>query len=412
MLNTRLYLFKRKIIELNLVRKSLAFLLLFAGKLAYVFNNKLGFGMVSKAARLTSNDFIIYSALSSFKKGHYIPTFESPETQGEFGSRVFLLKEKSGGGEKGVVLLKFNSTIRDFPLFVDMERFSEDYFLVIEPSWTGLFLDEILQYTKFKFPIWVLSAYEKDYELLAAMQSNLIPVRLGPCDWVDPQITESVLTPEKKYDIVFNSNWASWKRHQVLFSALKTIDQPLKVALIGVEWEGRTKRDIENLAHYYGVASLLDIHERIPFSEVLRITAESKCAILLSLKEGSNRALAEAMMCDVPVILLEEHIGGIRKNVTTETGLLTSEKNLCGAINNMLENHKNFTARKWAVNNASCFVSTKTLNTAIKEYAQNNNQSWNKDIWARANSPEPQYIDQALINEKPTFNYNLYRVNS
>lgn len=412
MLNTKLYLLKRKIIELNLVRKSLAFSLLIAGKLAYSFNNKLGFGMVSKAARLTSNDSIIYSALSSFKKGSYIPSFESPETQGEFGSRVFLLKEKSADGEKGVVLLKFNSTIRDFPLFVDMEKFSKDYFLVIEPSWTGLFLDEILQYTKFKFPIWVLSAYEKDYELLAAMQSNLIPVRLGPCDWVDPQITESVLTPEKKYDIVFNSNWASWKRHQVLFSALKAINKPLKVALIGVEWEGRTKRDIEDLARFYDVTPLLDIHERIPFPEVLRITAESKCAILLSLKEGSNRALAEAMMCDVPVILLDDHIGGIRKNVTAATGILTSEKNLCAAINNMLENYKNFTARKWAIDNASCFVSTKTLNAAIKEYVQGNNQPWSRDIWARANSPEPQYLDKALANEKPTFNYSLYQINT
>lgn len=411
MTSIQIYLIKRKLIELDLVRKSCALVLLLSGKIAYGFNAKLGFHMVSKAARLTSSDFIIYSALSSYRKGGYIPSFEKPETQGQFGSRVFLLKEKTTDGEKGVVLLKFNSTIRDFPLFVDMNKFSKDYYLVIEPSWTGLFIDEILQYTKFNFPIWVLSAYEKDYELLTAMQSNLIPVRLGPCDWVDPEATASVVTTEKKYDIVFNSNWASWKRHHILFSALKRINKPLKVALIGVEWEGRTKRDIEDLAEYFGVSHLLEIHERIPYANVLRITAASKCALLLSLKEGSNRALAEAMMCNTPVILLKNHIGGIHKNVTTETGVLAAEDKLCEAIEQMVENYQQFSPRYWAIHNASCFISTEILNNAIMEYAKSNYQPWHANIWVRTNSPEPQYVDKTLNKEELCFNYAKYKIN-
>lgn len=410
MLKTQTYLMKRKLIELAFIRRSCALILLLIGKFIYPVNGKIGFSMVSKAARLTSNDFITYSALSSFKNGKYIPSFHTAETSGEFGSRVFILKEKSTLGEKGVVLLKFNSTIRDFPLFVDMEKFSKDYFLVIEPSWTGLFIDEILQYTAFSYPIWVLSAYKKDYELLQAMKSNLIPVNLGPCDWVDPTITESFLTTQKTYDIVFNSNWASWKRHQVLFAALKSLNLPLKVALIGVEWEGRKRTDIEELAREYGILQLLEIHERIPFSEVLRITATSKCAILLSLKEGSNRALAEAMMCNVPVILLENHVGGILKNVTHATGILTTEKELCSTIKRMLETHQDFTAREWAINNASCFISTKVLNSAIKEYVLGVGQPWNSDLWIRANSPEPQYADPILRAKNPVFNYSLYRL--
>lgn len=411
MLNIRIYLLKRKLVELTILRKIVALCLLIAGRIVYKLDGKWGFRIVAKSARLTSSDFIIQSALSVFKRGHHTPSFSLPETRGDFGSRVFLLKQKSDM-EKGVVLLKFNSTIRDFPLFVNMEKFSKDYFLVIEPSWTGLFIDEILQYTRFTFPIWVLSAYQKDYELLEAMQSNLIPVKLGPCDWVDPGATAHVLTEQKKYDIVFNSNWAPWKRHQILFSTLKALKKPLKVALIGVEWEGRTKKDVVTLARFYGIDHLLEVHERIPYPEVLKITAASKCAILLSLKEGSNRALAEAMMCNTPVILLRDHIGGIQKNVTRDTGVLTSERKLGEAIESMLDTYKEYCPREWAINNASCFVSTKILNTAIKEYSIAHQQPWSTDIWVRANSPEPQYIDKTLNSEKLAFNYAIYRINS
>src|SRR5690606_17483308 len=160
------------------------------------------------------------------------------------------------------VLLKFNSTIRDFPIFVDMKKFLADYYLVLEPSWTGFVDEDILQYTAYDEPIWVLSAYGDDYRFLEKLSMNLVPVPLGPCDWVDPKISEQFLGSAKEFDIVFNSNWAPWKRHHILFSHISKLGSHIKVALIGVEWEGRSKKDILELAKHFGVLNKITAFER------------------------------------------------------------------------------------------------------------------------------------------------------
>lgn len=410
MIRIYIYLLKRNLIELSINRVVAAFSLLAISKLVYPFSKPLGFSLLSKAARLYPNRFITRSSLHTFKKYQYVPSFVNPETNGRFGERVFILKEKASENEKGILLLMFNSTIRDFPLYLDVNKVMEDYYLILEPSWSGFFIDEILQYTKFSSPVWVLSGYFKDFEFLKQLGSNLIPLPIGPCDWVDPELTGRVLSSVKKYDIVFNSNWASWKRHQVLFSAIKKITRPVRVALIGVELEGRNRKDIELLAKFYNVQHLIEIFERVPYIQALEITASSKCALLLSLKEGSNRALAEAMMCDVPVILLENHIGGIRKNINPMTGILTSETKLNNAILHMIEDFDHYSPRKWAIENASCFVSSQLVNTVFKQYSLDNHLEWSKDIWVRTNSPESCYTEASLNSNRPKFDYERFKL--
>jgi len=49
------------------------------------------------------------------------------------------------------------------------------------------------------------------------------------------------------------------------------------------------------------------------------ITCRATVSILPSLKEGSNRAMAESMFWNVPVVVLTNHVGGITKNIVPET---------------------------------------------------------------------------------------------
>lgn len=306
------------------------------------------------------------------------------------GNRLLVLKAPAPGGEKGVLFVMFTEVIRLLLYRMNLPKLMEDYTLVFEPSWSGYCYPEFLQFTRYAENIFVLAAEEDDYAFLKRLGSNLIPVGLGPCDWVDPRVAETYLSNAKDFDIVMNSNWAAWKRHYVLFRMLAKAKQRYTVALIGVRWAGATIADIERLAKFYGVRRQITIHERLPYEKVMDVTCRSRVSILLSLKEGSNRAMAESMFCNVPVIVLSNHIGGIRKNVVPETGLLSDEDRVEDAVNRMLSGR--LSPRDWALEHISCFKSSERLNAVLREHALSQGRPWTQDIAGRSSSPESKYI--------------------
>jgi glycosyltransferase involved in cell wall biosynthesis len=119
------------------------------------------------------------------------------------------------------------------------------------------------------------------------------------------------------------------------------------------------------------------------------LTCRSKVSILLSLKEGSNRAIAESIFCNVPVVVLSNHVGGIRKNIVPETGLLAEEAHLEAAVDRLIES--GISPRKWGVEHISCFKSNEKLNLILREAALRQGRPWTQDIAVRSNSPESSY---------------------
>lgn len=309
----------------------------------------------------------------------------------QLGKRIMVLKEPPTPSEKGVLYIMFSETIERLTTVFDMNRLLADYTLVFEPSWSGYCDPGILQYTQYQPPIFILAAEKDDFLLLENLRSNLVPIDLGPCDWVDPSICEEYLDLDKQYDMVMNAHWGPSKRHHVLFKAMRRLPLKMKVALIGVPWEGGSMAEIHSLAEHYGVLSQISFFERIPYEEVMKITCQSRIGILLSLKEGSNRALAEQMFCNLPVILLENHVGGIRKNVVSETGMIIYEDRLSSGIIKMLASSTCFTPRSWACKNISCLISTAKLNAFLKSNAFQQGNTWTHDIVVRTNSPESKY---------------------
>jgi len=314
----------------------------------------------------------------------------TPDLKSFFGNRLMVLKPPAPGGEKGVLFAMVSVM---FPLLhcnMDLRKLLADYTLVFEPSWSGYCHSEMLEYTRWTDDVFVLAAEKNDYAFLKRLGSNLIPVELGPCDWVDPTVAEPYLDNPKEFDIVMNSNWGAWKRHHVLFRMLRNAKRRYKVLLIGVKWSGKFKADIVRLANFYGVTEQLTIIEDIPYQKVMDLTCRSKVSILLSLKEGSNRAIAESIFCNLPVILLSNHVGGIRKTIAPETGLLSDEKNLEASIEQLLHAHLN--PREWGLKNNSCVKSTERLNEVLRTNALERGRPWTQDIAVRSNSPESKYL--------------------
>lgn len=308
-----------------------------------------------------------------------------------FGNRLMVLKAPGKNSEKGVLFVMVSYIFDWLRSNMDLERLLEDYTLVFEPSWSGYCFPGLLNYTRWNQEVFVLSAEEGDFAFLKRLGSNLVPVELGPCDWVDPDVAKPYLTERKEFDIVMNSNWAAWKRHYVLFRMLRNAKCRYKVALIGVKWGSplRTEIDIRRLADYYGIAGQITMFDEIPYAQVMDVTCRSKVSILLSLKEGSNRAIAESILCNVPVIVLANHVGGIRKNVVPETGLFAEERHLESSAAQLLESPVN--PRTWGLEHVSCLKSSEKLNAILREHALSKGRPWTQDIAVRANSPDSVY---------------------
>ena len=307
-----------------------------------------------------------------------------------FGNRLLVLKAPVPGGEKGVLLVMFGEMFRLLHSRMNLQFLLEDYTLVLEPSWSGYCEPDLLEFAREADEIFVLAAEEGDFAFLQRLSSNLVPVALGSCDWVDPRVAAPYLANPKEFDIVMSANWAPWKRHYALFRMLASATQCYKVALIGVNWGGKTRADIERLAEFYGVADQLMILEGIPYEKLIDMTCRSKVSILLSLKEGSNRAIADSIFCNVPVVVLSNHVGGIKKNVVPQTGLLTDERHLESAINELL--HSSLNPREWGMEQISCFKSSDKLTAILRDHALRKGRPWTQDIAVRSNSPEPIYI--------------------
>jgi glycosyltransferase involved in cell wall biosynthesis len=319
------------------------------------------------------------------------------------GARILVLKPKVSASEKGVLMVMFSETLPVLPNMFQMDKLMEDYILVFEPSWSGYCTEDILVYTKYQQPVFLLGKHIEDNRFIDQLGSNLVSVDLGASDWVDPNIALPFLGKEKQYDVVMNANWGEWKRHHILFKAISRLEQKISVALIGFQWGKRTRADIEELAKYYGVHSQLNIFEKVPFEKVMEINCQSRVAILLSLKEGANRAIPEALFCDIPAIVLKNNIGGQVRNIVTKTGILSTESRLGEDIVSILENPKRFSPRLWALENISCIRSTAKLNSQLKKTITALGENWTRDIAIRANSPDVTYYNKELLSEYESY---------
>lgn len=319
--------------------------------------------------------------------------------------RLLILKPPKANGEKGVAYVMFSEVIQALPTIFDMTSLLTQYTLILEPSWSGYCEEGLLQYTNYRERVYVLSREPLDLGFVRRLNSNLQAIELGSGDWVNPDIAQPYLGANKQYDIVMNALWVPWKRHRLLFSALRAMRGTPRVLLIGQPWEGCTRYDIEALAEYYGVHQQVELYENIPYAEVMEKTCQAKVGALLTLKEGANRAVSEMVFCDLPILVLDETVGGAQAKVNSHTGLLSSRRDLPQNLSHLLRNHHRYSPRQWAMDNISCHVSTRVLNTRLREDARTDGRPWTQDILVHESSPELKVTsqEQAAAEWKSSF---------
>ncbi len=275
----------------------------------------------------------------------------------------------NGKIKRGVLIINFSTTFIDVLKELDCERLLEEYWVVLEPSWAGYALPEILAWTRFNCPILVEASEIKDRELILCLDSNLIPVSYGASDWVEHSVFSSPRQGEEKiYDSIFVANYNSIKRHYVYFSALREIIKELpdyKAAMVCGDWGG-SRPEVLNLISDYGLDGVVSVFEEIPQKELSVLINQSKVNVLLTLKEGSNRSLFEGMFAGAPAIVLKENVG-VNKDYFTETsGMAISESNFIDALKHFYHNYNDYDARSWALDNISPEKTTEKLSEDIK----------------------------------------------
>jgi len=348
----------------------------------------------SAAARRLRAEFASYGPEHHVRMRY--PRDDDPQRQGDL---VVLKKHDALTGEKGVLLITYTEALYRFAALFDLPALAARYTLVLEPSWWGYQDAVFLLFLGADLDALVQSPSWPDFDFLTRLGSNLAPIRLGAGDWVDPAVFRPSAGPDRTYDVVMVSSWSPVKRHAELFAALRSVERtlarPLRVALVGypAEW---TREDVERLAGRHGVLASCTFFESIPQPAVASVVADSRAYVLLSRREGANRALYEALFCDTPVVVYRRHRGVNLDHVTDRVGVLFERGRLAEALVAVLDDRRRFQPRQWALANTGYASSTRRLDTALRELARARRSPWTRSIVAKRNVPEARYVDPAV----------------
>ncbi|MBI5180244.1 MAG: glycosyltransferase [Nitrospirae bacterium] len=318
---------------------------------------------------------------------------------------ITILKENKSN-EKGILLIKYTPTFDAFLAFFDIEKIFKDYYVVLETSWSGVCDPSILMFISPFHPVIIQVPEQDDFHFVASLKTNLLPVSLGSGDWVDiDTFSENFSVDNKIYDIIMVANWGVYKRHDELFKALAKIkSRQIKVMLIGFAWGGRTRQDIVREINQYNLNNMsVDFKEGIPPEEVKQYLNMSKVFILLSKKEGGNKAMVEGFFCNVPALLYENNKGGNKEKINSQTGILSLYEELSKNILYMIDNYKSFSPREWAIKNTGSKNATIRLNQFIRNIAEKKGESWTSDIVEKVNIPNLAYKN---TEDRMKFNKN------
>lgn len=385
-----------------------------------------GAGIVAVARRLSHpfgtrlqylNLLMLESRLSSGSRTTYLIAKRLPEIQGQLphlvnhptpdysldrdGFRAIVLRAprwSHTGFQRGVMLIKFTETFRFFFHQIDIDRLLQYFRVVLEPSWSGYCLPEILMWTCYSDPIVIESSEARDRAFLTALNTNLKPIEIGASDWVDHRVFRPLGTP-KLFDVIYVANLTPMKRVNVYLKALKTIRKShpnFRAAIVLSTWGGNQVA-FEQMVRLYKLEKNLTVLMNQTQSQLNELVNQSRVSVLLSRKEGSNKTLFESMFADTPVILISNNVGVNKDYINEHTGILATESELPGAILKVA-NDARFRPREWAMENISPERSTAKLEAKLVEIGDSPE---GVQLHVKVNTPEATYMDPDVALTMP-----------
>jgi glycosyltransferase involved in cell wall biosynthesis len=277
----------------------------------------------------------------------------------------------------------------------DLRKFAEHYTLVLSPQWSPPHTIASYLFPRlYPDPIFCLISNPRDLEIFPRISDKYRMVPLYASNWVDPREFTPVPFVEKNIEIIMLANFAKYKRHHALFTALGGLPRNYRVILVGQRARGRERDTRLSEADAFGVRDRIEIRENVSDEELHNSFVRAKTSLILSRREGSCVAVVESMFANTPVGIYEDAEVGSRVFINEHTGRLLKHNNLADQLIDFVESSAQYQPRKWVTENGvDCVASSQTLNQALKQHALLSGAEWTEDIATLRWRPNPQYYD-------------------
>ncbi|WP_339772604.1 glycosyltransferase [uncultured Paraglaciecola sp.] len=311
--------------------------------------------------------------------------FKHPETM--LDGIITVLKNPNGD-EKGALIINYSYYFPLFLRFFDVEKVATSFNIILEPSWAGFCEENILAYTLVNAPIFLQVYEQRDKNFIESLDSNLIPIEVGPSWFINHNNFVPPMTNNRDIDILMVAAWAKFKRHNAFFKAVKSLienDPSIKITLVGYPVD-MTKKQILELAMLNGIEKNIDIYESITPQEVSELQKRAKVNVLWSKFEGNNRAIIEGMFCGTPVIMRKGHNYGEQYDfINPLTGFFADEINFKEKYEKIISNREKMDPNLYVMQNRNCKVGTKIMGDVIRKYEISQNRPWRTDLGIKVN---------------------------
>lgn len=308
-------------------------------------------------------------------------------------TKGLVLKAPGPGGERGVMLLSFEYNWLAALVARERGELLQRYTLLCATAWSPPAFTAVWAFAHLPgADVYFTISNPRDPGWLQRFQTGTKVLPLSMSHWINPADFSPRPRDRRSIDLLMVANWGAFKRHWALFRVLPRLPRRLRVVLVGQPENGRTLADVRREAADYGVEDRVEFHERLEIAEVNRLQCDSRAAVILSKREGSCVAVAEALFADTPVALLRNaHIGSL-DFINPQTGLLLDETCLAEGLVDFLVQSESFTPRAWAEKHISCQVSTQTLNNRLRDGATREGRPWTRDTCVLGWRPNPCYL--------------------
>jgi glycosyltransferase involved in cell wall biosynthesis len=305
-----------------------------------------------------------------------------------------VLKAPGPNGEKGVLYSAFEYNWVRLLHRADARGLLAEYDLVGASSWSPP------DYALFLYaaglsddPLLMGISNLADVEAYRLIAPVIEPLPLMACDWIDPRHYTPRSPDVRSIDILMVANWLPFKRHWLLFEALRTMRRDLRVVLVGRNAPGRTAETIRVEARAFGVRQELELLTDISIDEVTRLQCDSRISCLFSRREGSCVAVVESFFADTPVAMMADAHVGSKAYINDATGMLVKRAGLGRQLSRLLETRDRYSPRAWAMDHVTYLHSSRRLNDVLRDLAMRKQRPWTTDIARVCWRPYPQYAE-------------------
>jgi len=300
-------------------------------------------------------------------------------------SHGLVIKPRISKNEKGVLVVWVEYNLVSLMRSPRLKEILMDYRIVFSTSWSPP--DLALVWALARFPeaeLYVIGSNGKDPGWLQQIPSSLKVLPFYASHWIsgDDYLEPGLKDGGKRYDFSMIANWAPFKRHWLLFRALRQLPRETRVALVG-QPEGRHTVDTSRrLAEAHGVADRIEWFNRLDPPAVRQVQAASRCGLLLSRREGSCLAVVESFLADVPVGMVRDaHVGSL-EFINDATGAVLDEGTMARDLAALLERARGgaFSPRAWALAHAEAGRSSRQLEEWLRGEAIAAGEPWTRGI--------------------------------